>query len=410
LSGATKYCSPAGSNGADGSESTPYLTITYGITQLSGGDTLILRGGNYTNDWNLDGIPSGGSWSAPTTIINYTGESPVIRPQTTADVFGFGLNSGQYIVISGIEVDMTVSQTTGAGVKITENANHVMITNCYIHHTWECHGVLITEGNANNADSNIVANCHIAYAGWQHLSGSDDHGIYIKNKGNVVTGCTINNNLHLGIQLFDGNPDLNTIKGCTLYSNSLAIGIYSGNTNWIYNNVAYSNGIGFLSGYGSQNTYFLNNTGWRNGVNFSSSADMTTNAVFINNLAFEGTSTIDSGGFFIRDASKGVTLLNNLSVSNALANYWVYAGGDPVTNANKFGDSYVAGLLAPASGNFHIAESSDAVEAGLSQASIFTTDKDGVSRGASWDVGAFEFESSKTINATTIRAGTVILR
>src|SRR5262249_53518003 len=62
-------------NGSDGSASN---TLSGGAALLSGGDTLLIRGGTYNDDL-FGAIPSGSSWSTATTVSSYNGESVTLK-------------------------------------------------------------------------------------------------------------------------------------------------------------------------------------------------------------------------------------------------------------------------------------------------------------------------------------------
>ncbi|MCF7847537.1 MAG: hypothetical protein K9M45_01705 [Kiritimatiellales bacterium] len=57
------YVATNGSDGADGSFATPFATVQHAIDQLSGGDTLYLRGGTYHQETAISGI---GVWTLGT--------------------------------------------------------------------------------------------------------------------------------------------------------------------------------------------------------------------------------------------------------------------------------------------------------------------------------------------------------
>ena len=71
----TYYVSPSGSDLSQGTESQPFATVQYGVTQLSAGDTLILRAGNYHE---LVTMGRSGATNAPITLAAYPGEIPTL--------------------------------------------------------------------------------------------------------------------------------------------------------------------------------------------------------------------------------------------------------------------------------------------------------------------------------------------
>ena len=401
---ADKYVSTTGSNANPGTEGSPYLTITHAITQISGGDTIYLRGGVFTNDWDMVSIPSGSSFSAPTTIRNYVGELPVIRPNTAADVFGFYLDAASYVIFSGLEIDLTNTTSTKNCIKFTVNAHHNRITNCVLHHvsTGSC---ISLNGGPSTVGSHEILNNDIHHAGWQWVSGDADHGIYCENKGNTITGNLIHDNqttLGHGVHLFGSAPDQNIVANNKLWNNVRGVGSF-GLTNWIYNNVAWSNTVAFQAGSSAGHTYFLNNTAWKNDINYRTLAGMVTNVVFENCSAVQGSS--GNSGFDIADSAVGATVRYCLSVSNSVN--FADADGLAVTNNNKFGNSFNPGFVDALATNFFLLSTSDSRNTALTQ-TLFSSDLPGTIRPqeAAWDIGAYEFVPVG-INAATANVGTI---
>ena len=109
------------------SQATPRLTITAGLTCLSGGDTLYIKAGTYAESIS-GGIPSG-SAGAPTMVRAYQSEVVTIRPTTggpAGDAVWF--RSGQsYITLSGLIIDG--SNVSVQGIRFNEIVHHIRIEN-----------------------------------------------------------------------------------------------------------------------------------------------------------------------------------------------------------------------------------------------------------------------------------------
>src|SRR5262252_5990285 len=80
--GATYYTSRSGSDGNScataQSTSSPKATVNGGISCLSAGDTLLVRGGTY--DEQIASVPSGTSWNSVVRIAAYPGETVWVKP------------------------------------------------------------------------------------------------------------------------------------------------------------------------------------------------------------------------------------------------------------------------------------------------------------------------------------------
>ena len=85
------YVSTTGNDANAGTSAAPWRTLRYGVSRLTAGDTLYIRGGTYGGGSNYDyriaddtiTIPSGTSFSNAVTIAGYPGEAVTI--QTPAD-------------------------------------------------------------------------------------------------------------------------------------------------------------------------------------------------------------------------------------------------------------------------------------------------------------------------------------
>src|SRR4249919_3055408 len=67
---ATYYVATTGKDANPGSQAQPFKTIRKGLTVLSAGDTLYIRGGTYAEYINSGAqtVPSGTSWNNPIRI------------------------------------------------------------------------------------------------------------------------------------------------------------------------------------------------------------------------------------------------------------------------------------------------------------------------------------------------------
>jgi Concanavalin A-like lectin/glucanases superfamily/Right handed beta helix region len=106
LFAADYYVATGGSNSNAGSISSPWETVAYGISGLSGGDTLIIRKGLYRETY-LAGIPSGIDSDNYTQIKAYDGEEVIIS--SMSDASG---TSNWELVSNGVYKYLNASVTT----------------------------------------------------------------------------------------------------------------------------------------------------------------------------------------------------------------------------------------------------------------------------------------------------------
>src|SRR6266550_4213867 len=149
--GATYYVAQNGSNSGNGSIGIPWATLEYATSRMSGGDILYVRGGTYSEVFDLYG-PSGTA-ANPTIIRNYPGETPVFdngNPTNSAHAL-YGVN---WYVLSGLTIknigvglivwqgcsnvaltNLTVSSTGHQGIFVYEQSHHILVVNSVIHGT-----------------------------------------------------------------------------------------------------------------------------------------------------------------------------------------------------------------------------------------------------------------------------------
>src|SRR4029077_6614854 len=96
-----------------GDLATPYCTIAKGTARLLPGQTLYIGNGSYAEQVKP---PTSGTATAPITITNSPGTSPVVGG---GQVNGIYLASRSYVTVSGL----TVSGTSGDGVYVTGSSN-----------------------------------------------------------------------------------------------------------------------------------------------------------------------------------------------------------------------------------------------------------------------------------------------
>lgn len=209
----TYYVSPSGASGAAGTISAP-LTFTAAIAKtLTGGDSIIVRGGIY-NFSTMQTISKSGNSSAFLTIAAYPGEVPVFDFRTQAYA-----SSNQGVKISGNYVHFKGIIMQGAG----DNGMQVTGSNNKIEHCtfrWNCDSGLQMKTGGNN----LILNCD-SYDNFDYMTGgtsSPDYGgnadgfadkQYTNTGANTYRGCRAWRNSDDG---WDGYEKI----GTTIYESS----------------------------------------------------------------------------------------------------------------------------------------------------------------------------------------------
>lgn len=361
------YVAKNGNDGASGSISSPWLTVSKAVSVASAGDTVYFRNGV----WNERLITArSGTVGNPITFRNYPGETPVL--DATAIPFSGDpgvieiFNNRQNIVIDGFEVRNLITKYTSKvpiGIKVVGESGtspkNISILNCNVHSIRNtessdganAHGVIV-RGESTDPIRNII------------ISGNKVHDCILGQSealvvnGNVdgfeITNNEVYNNNNIGIDVigYEGgiSPSLdyarnglvadNLVYNCTSSSNPAydneysAGGIYiDGGANIIVErNKVYSCDIGIelASEHPNRSTNNItvrSNILWKNNMGgiftggYESGLGSTDNCTITNNTLYQN-DTIDdwSGEILIRDDTHNLTIKNNILVASALTN------------------------------------------------------------------------------------------
>ena len=345
------YVSTSGSDSNSGTSASPFRTITYAYSKASGGTTIHVLPGTYTDYTSGWGIHLGksGSSSSPIVLHSETRGGAIIDGGNASD-----RNQGFYIDGSYNTVDgFVIRNCPLGGISIWANGNRII--NNEIHHngnpasssTNGRDGVYSDEGTSGN----YYANNSIHDNG---RSGSNlDHGLYLCGANETVINNLLFRNSASGLQV----AGYTTVSNMKVYNNVMAWNGTSGIILWmalsgvdIKNNIIYQNGhygVGCYAATGS-----------------------------------------------------GVVADHNLCYANAYGNYDWASGGTTVSHTLGTSITSDPSFVNDSSASFdaHLAGSSPAVGAGLNLSSAFTTDFNGKARPASgaWDLGAYVAAISST--------------
>lgn len=368
----------AGRSGAIGQ---PWKTIEYACTRIVSGDLVYVRGGTYTEVFDIIGINGGAGYI---TFQAYPAEVPIFNgPGGSAN----SIDGSQYIKLIGLEI--TDYQF---GCIVDGASSNIMIQDCVIHDvTW--------------STLQILNNCS-----------------YV-----TVKGCTLYNTAHEGLYVGSssetGNTHHVTIQNCTIHhTNDECLEFKEGSHDCIFeNNLVYSAltpGSSYSQGGG---VVEVNETDGRWGSNpnhivrNNTIRDITANAYGVaaihvktgcqvyNNLIYNISGSYSGIQIDGPDTSYTRYIYHNtvdLPTARAIvrtAGTWFSRNNigpttDLVTNKNlAASDAYFTNK---AGGIYTLVGGSAPINAGLDLRSTVPTDKDGATRDATPDIGAYEYGGS----------------
>lgn len=359
-----------GTDGAAGSEGSPWRSFGYALSRLRAGDTLLVKAGTY-GSFSATTIDAGGingAPGAPITIAAAPGQSVTLRGGGWQVVY---VANSSYVDIRGFEVvgNAPADRSDANGIEVVAS-HHVRIINNTVHDvggggigTNRANHVTI-DGNRvyNTSNWNAYQTSGISLFESANIGGgnnSDGFSFYVRN--NVLW----NNRTLVGV-VSDGN--------CIIVDSNRHTG-YTGATS-ITNNLCYANGGRGVHVFIADNVVATNNTLVGNLTSsqmFDSgelSAIQAGNVTFRNNLVIPGR----DGNGTAEYLSSNITYVTNMFVGSAPAHR---GSSDRIVGDARVGADYV-----PLAG-------SPAIDAGTAEGAP-TTDRRGKARTGAPDIGCYE--------------------
>lgn len=258
---ATYYVATDGSDAAAGSLVAPWLTITYGVSQVDAGDTLYIRGGTY---YESVYIYTPGSAGNIITIQAYNNEPVNINGEYLLPEAGGGDPAyenpvddrfARYGAMVSVDADyitindIGVRHSLGSGVGVGPDRDHVVLHGLRVAGTRNV-GIIATDGDDIN-----ITNCDVSDSG--NFAPIPRTGPYAavawpglislrRCTNSTVDGCTVHEGWGEGIAVMDCSEVVvsdNVVYDC------YAVNVYvdrSTNVDLLRNLVYCSNRVNFL--------------------------------------------------------------------------------------------------------------------------------------------------------------------
>jgi hypothetical protein len=354
----TYYVAVSGNDANAGSAGAPLKTINHALSLTVPGDSVIVRGGTYSEKVLISRTGAAGKYI---TLKAYAGETPVLDGTglTPNGVEGLIAVKGvKFIVVKGFTTCNFVSTSQSGdpkGILVQDGSDYVEIRNNTVYnisydHTpldGGCNAILV-KGNTSDpvtnilVDGNTIHDCRTGYGENLTINGYVD--------GFTVSNNTLYNGQNIGIDAAGGyaansTPALNYVRNGVISGNTLyniessrgqlgghgAIGIYlDGSRNiTVERNRVYSTdrGIGVVSettGFPTDSAIVRNNfiyNCWCSGIymggylNYTTGG--TTNSYIVNNTLYNNDRVTGAfgeieGEISIREQCSGNTIANNI--------------------------------------------------------------------------------------------------
>lgn len=382
-----------------------FSSVNFG--SMSSGDTLYISGGSssktYTGTLN---VPAGTTNITITKGADSGHNGEVIFDGELTTAYGISINATgtaiQNLTISSLSFD----SYTGAGIygngQTSGGLQNLLIDNCRFT-TIRRSGVFL-EGNSNLANNHdiIVSN---SYFDDDDSYNEQSDGIYAQ----VLTDFTADGNYIVLDNNYLGVSDLHSDNIQTFWVDNVT---YSNNTIVQIGDKTLGTQMLFSeNGYGVHK--YINNLLIRNSPYAEDSAiRVKSTAGLIFTAVVAGNSYYGKGR--IMNSSVVATIKNNIfygiSQPNSTRAIYLTASGSDVSN-NIFydpnsqfpaisGGTDVDPLFVNASftsTDMHLSDGSPAIDTGADLGASYNTDFDGAARGATWDIGAYEYYSPLTV-------------
>ncbi|NJD78615.1 MAG: DUF1565 domain-containing protein [Candidatus Methanoperedens sp.] len=422
----TYYVARNGNDNGPGTEAQPWRTITKAANTAVAGNTVYIKTGTY-NERLIPANP--GSPGNYVTFAAYPGEIVTIDGTGVSVPIYNGLvhiSNKSYIRISNLRI----INSQWAGVWVANDSSYITVEKNYIYNT-RSSGILMGNGHHYTADGNEIEKGNSDTTGDTSIQeiisiqyNTDTFEVknnYVHDGGNPVWGGE-------GIVAKDGSS--NGLIYNNVVSNVMSTGIYIDAYSTTVSNISvYSNrlqntdntGIGVSGEVGgtAYDIHIYNNiiSGAQVGIRIPSYNDGTVsylnNIQVINNNIYNNGGTAGGGGVLIGQYPNthinGLVIRNNIISKNK--NYQIaFNSTDSNTGYNIDhnlidvfkglsneirGKFYIAGdpqFVNPAGGDFHLGNSSPAIDTGSPDGAP-NVDFEGNPRprGAGYDIGAFEY-------------------
>jgi hypothetical protein len=355
------FVSTSGNDAGSGTLADPWLTIQYGLDELSAGDTLNVLTGTYNEKLY---IPISGIF-----LRNHAGNSPVIdatgiaNPTSIIEIYDVS-----DITIDGFEL-MNNIMLDAQGIVVENDCQNITIQNCTIHDihfssnssdpvdaNTNAQGIIVYGSDGSNAISNLkilnneVYDCRLGYSEGIAVNGNVDGFEIIGNTVHDLTNIGIDVIGHEGTSSSAANDQArnglikgNTVYNCVAYYASSA-GIYvdGGKDLIIENNTTYGNSFGIEVGCenlgkSAKNVTVRNNLVYGNeqvgiamgGYDYPTGSGKVINSAVRNNTLYRNDASHEGSGELYLSYTENCTVENNIMVTSEYA-YMIYQQGTPV--------------------------------------------------------------------------------
>jgi len=337
----TYYVANNGNNANAGQVSNPWQTLSFGISQLTPGDTLLIRGGSYSEKLDID---VSGTTTAYITIKNYPNENVVLDAANSTNDNAIIWTDNAYLRIEGLHLTNNI-QNNVTGITIQGAAHHIEFVNNKVSNIRFSSNINEAVTSSKNAvpidvwaDGALDSIHHILIKGNEVFDNQTGYSENIAAGGNftdfVIEDNIVHDNTNIGIDV-GGNYQIsptpaydqgrngvirnNIVYNCNApYGPAAGIYIDGGRDIIVENNICYNNGYG--GEIGCEENGSTSNVTFRNNVFYNNAyAGMHIGGYDVNTTGVVLNSNIYNNTFYKNDTGNnynGELILTKLSDCN----------------------------------------------------------------------------------------------
>ncbi len=254
-----------------GSATTPYCSLSKGVSALSAGATLYVGDGSYAETLR----PSvSGTSTAPVTITRWPGKSPIVGVGVT---YGVMVSSRSYVTVSGLTVVNTLSDgiyvsgsnhvtisgntvkgvgrpasgQTAPGISLRSTSSSTVSGNTADQN--HGHGILLASGSTGNTVSGNEASLNAE--GWRRNA----NGIDVIAPGNTIIGNVTHDNEDSGLNFYTGGNDSLAVNNVTYNNGDHGIDDYNVTGGRLIGNTVFHNCTSGINVEGTSGSYTVKN-------------------------------------------------------------------------------------------------------------------------------------------------------
>jgi hypothetical protein len=221
----TRYVAKTGSNSGAGGSGAPWLTLDYASTNMTAGDTLIVRTGDYSGETLFP--PSGNSISDRTTVLGDGSDSVHLS-------YIHLLNAKSYIWIEG---DFRVQPSSGYAIKIYHYNNDITLKGLTVRGPSDGGYCIYIDGDTTNLYSIVWRSDSISILNSTFIGYNTGTADYLntdlimvqQSDRTLIKGCTFRHAGHYGINTFYTRRVI--VDSCDFYDHHGAMN-FNGGTSW----------------------------------------------------------------------------------------------------------------------------------------------------------------------------------